>query len=248
MTDAAGATLEVDVRLERRPQGRDQRRFTLEVRFSAPPGITVLYGPSGAGKSTALAAIAGLVQPERGRVTLGGEVWFDSAARVRRPVEARGIAFVFQSLALFPHLDARANVEYGLRRSLPRPERRRRADEMLARMKVAHLGDRRPATFSGGEAQRVALARALAPSPRLVLLDEPFSALDQELRRAFVADVAAFVADARIPLIHVTHHRAEARALAQRVVLLDEGRVTATGSVDELLPPLPEALDAGRIE
>jgi molybdate transport system ATP-binding protein len=236
------ATLEVDLRVERAARAPG-RSFTLEVRFSAAPGITVLYGPSGAGKSTALAAIAGLLTPARGRVVLGGDVWYDSAKRVRRPVEERRIAFVFQSLALFPHLDARANVAYGLPRSLPRAERRRRAEEMLARMKVAHLADRRPATFSGGEAQRVALARALAPSPRLVLLDEPFSALDQELRRGFVADVAAFVAEARIPLIHVTHHRAEARALAQRVVLLADGRVTAEGSVDELLPHAPDRFD-----
>jgi molybdate transport system ATP-binding protein len=239
-----GATLEVDIVVERstreRGRGRGRGGFRLEARFSAPPGVTVLYGPSGAGKSTTLAAIAGLVPPARGRVALGDEVWYDSSRRRQRPVEERGIAFVFQSLALFPHLDARANVAYGLPRSLPRSERLRRAEEMLARMKVAHLAERRPATFSGGEAQRVALARALAPSPRLVLLDEPFSALDQELRRTFVGDVAALVAEARIPLIHVTHHRAEARALAQRVVLLDGGRVTACGSVEELLPQAPD--------
>jgi molybdate transport system ATP-binding protein len=241
-----GATLEVEIVVERTTRGRRGaagRSFTLDVRFSAPPGVTVLYGPSGAGKSTALAAIAGLVTPARGRVALGGDVWYDSTRRRQLPVERRGIAFVFQSLALFPHLDGRANVAYGLPRTLARAERLRRAEEMLARMKVAHLAARRPATFSGGEAQRVALARALAPAPRLVLLDEPFSALDQELRRGFVADVAALVAEARIPLIHVTHHRAEARALAQRVVLLEDGRITACGSVEELLPAAPDSAD-----
>src|SRR5881227_2681685 len=127
-----GATLEVEIVVERTTRGGRTpagRCFTLDARFSAPPGVTVLYGPSGAGKSTALAAIAGLLTPARGRVALGGDVWYDSARRRHLPVERRGIAFVFQSLALFPHLDARANVAYGLPRSLPRAERWRRAEE-----------------------------------------------------------------------------------------------------------------------
>jgi molybdate transport system ATP-binding protein len=238
-SERGGATLEVDVRVER-ARGRD---FTLEVRFSAPPGVTILYGPSGSGKSTTLGAITGLVTPQIGRITLGDEVWFDAARRIRCPVERRGIAFVFQSLALFPHMTAAGNVEYGLPRSMPRAERRTRAEQMLARMKVAHLRDRRPATFSGGEAQRVALARAFAPSPRLVLLDEPFSAMDRELRRDFVADVRAYVDEARIPLIHVTHHRNEARALADRVILIEGGRIKAQGGVDELLPQSIDKMD-----
>jgi molybdate transport system ATP-binding protein len=232
-------TLEVDVRVER-ARGRD---FVLEAKFAAPPGVTILYGPSGSGKSTTLAAICGLVTPTAGRIALGDEVWFDGALGIRRPVEARGIAFVFQSLALFPHMSALANVEYGLPRKMARDERQQRAREMLARMKVAHLADRRPATFSGGEGQRVALARAFAPSPRLVLLDEPFSAMDRELRRDFIADVRAYVDEARVPLIHVTHHRNEARALADRVVLIAGGRITASGGVDELLPATMDKLD-----
>ena len=234
-----GATLEVDVRVER-ALGRD---FLLDVKFSAPPGITILYGPSGSGKSTTLAAICGLITPRAGRIALGDEVWFDGARAIRCPVERRGIAFVFQSLALFPHMSALGNVEYGLPRKMPAAERRRRAYEMLERMKVPHLATRRPATFSGGEAQRVALARAFAPRPRLVLLDEPFSAMDRELRRDFVADVRGYVDEARVPLIHVTHHRNEARALADRVILLEAGRIKAAGSVDELLPASLDKLD-----
>jgi molybdate transport system ATP-binding protein len=237
MTDVA--TLAVDIVVERRG-GRD---FRLEAQLCAPPGITIIFGPSGAGKSTTLAAIAGLVTPARGRIALGDDIWFDGARRLVRPVETRGIAYVFQSLALFPHMSALGNVEYGLPRALPRAERRRRAAEMLTRMKVAHLAERRPATFSGGEAQRVALARAFAPAPRLVLLDEPFSALDRELRRDFIADVRAYVDEARIPLVHVTHHRNEARALGDRVVLLEGGRVKSQGGVDELLPPSGDHLD-----
>ena len=232
-------SLTVDIHVER-ARGRD---FTLDAKFSAPPGVTILYGPSGSGKSTTLAAICGLLTPQAGRIALGDEIWFDAARGIRCPVEKRGIAFVFQSLALFPHMSARANVEYGLPRKMARPERQRRAEEMLARMKVAHLAERRPATFSGGEAQRVALARAFAPSPRLILLDEPFSAMDRELRRDFIADVRGYVGEARVPLIHVTHHRNEARALADRVVLIDGGRITATGSVDELLPASLDKLD-----
>jgi molybdate transport system ATP-binding protein len=232
-------SLTVDIHVER-ARGRD---FTLDAKFSAPPGVTILYGPSGSGKSTTLAAICGLLTPQAGRIALGDELWFDAARGIRCPVEKRGIAFVFQSLALFPHMSARANVEYGLPRNMLRAERQRRAEEMLARMKVAHLAERRPATFSGGEAQRVALARAFAPSPRLVLLDEPFSAMDRELRRDFIADVRGYVDEARVPLIHVTHHRNEARALADRVVLIDGGRITATGSADELLPPSLDKLD-----
>jgi molybdate transport system ATP-binding protein len=232
-------SLTVDIHVER-ARGRD---FTLDAKFSAPPGVTILYGPSGSGKSTTLAAICGLLTPQAGRIALGDEIWFDAARGIRCPVEKRGIAFVFQSLALFPHMSARANVEYGLPRKMLRAERHRRAEEMLARMKVAHLAERRPATFSGGEAQRVALARAFAPSPRLVLLDEPFSAMDRELRRDFIADVRGYVDEARVPLIHVTHHRNEARALADRVVLIDGGRITATGSADELLPASIDKLD-----
>jgi molybdate transport system ATP-binding protein len=233
------AALTVDVHVER-AHGRD---FTLDAKFTAPPGVTILYGPSGSGKSTTLAAICGLITPQAGRIALGDEVWFDAARGIRCPVERRGIAFVFQSLALFPHMTALANVEYGLPRRMARGERRTRAAEMLARMKVAHLAARRPATFSGGEAQRVALARAFAPSPRLVLLDEPFSAMDRELRRDFVADVRAYVAESRVPLLHVTHHRNEARALADRVVLIEAGRITAAGGVDELLPASLDQLD-----
>jgi molybdate transport system ATP-binding protein len=212
------AELHVKAHVERHG-GRD---FVLHVDFTAPPGVTILCGPSGSGKSTTLAAIAGLVTPDHGRIALGDEVWFErvegSRAARRLPVEARGLAFVFQSLALFPHLDAIDNVAYGIDRRLPRDERRARARAMLVKMRVEHLVGRRPATFSGGEAQRVALARAFARSPRLVLLDEPFSALDRGLRQELVALVRGFADESAIPILHVTHHRNEARALGDRVL------------------------------
>jgi molybdate transport system ATP-binding protein len=227
----------LDVRLRVRHEGRGPD-FSVDVAFQAPPGITILFGPSGAGKSTTLAAIAGLVTPDDGRIALGEDVWFDKAARVERAIHSRGVAYVFQSLALFPHMTAAANVEYGIDRTMPAPERRRRALGVLERMRVAHVANRRPGTFSGGEAQRVALARAFAMSPRLILLDEPFSAMDRQLRRELIADIRAQVAALGVPMIHVTHQRNEARALADRVILIDNGRIQMTGDAAELLPEM----------
>jgi molybdate transport system ATP-binding protein len=212
------------------------------VKFTARPGVTILFGPSGAGKSTTLNAIAGLERPDGGSVRLGAEVWCDAVNGIHRPVHQRGLAFVFQSLALFPHLTALGNVEYGIDRAVGRDERRRRAEEMLARMKVPQLAHRKPPTFSGGEAQRVALARAFAIRPRVVLLDEPFSALDRDLRIALAGDVRAWVDEMQVPLIHVTHQRNEARALGDHVVLLEHGKVAAEGTVDAVLPKLDDTL------
>lgn len=211
--------------------------FALDVSFTAPAGFTVLFGPSGAGKSTTLGAIAGLVSPDAGTITLGGDVIFDRARGVDVPVERRGVAYVFQGLALFPHLTALGNVEYGIDRAVPRAERRTRARAMLERMKVAHLADRKPATFSGGEAQRVALARAFARAPRVVLLDEPFSAMDRELARDLCADARRVVEELGVPGILVTHHRNEARLLGDRAVLIEAGKVVGTGTIDALIPP-----------
>lgn len=234
---ASGAgprSLEIDLKIEL----ASKSPFSLDVRLSAPPGITVLFGPSGSGKSTTLAAIAGLIRPQSGRIRLGDEVWFDSASGIDRPIEERKVAFVFQTLALFPHLTAIRNVAYGVDRRLDRKERKARAMAMLERMRVPHLAHRHPPTFSGGEAQRVALARAFAMSPRLMLLDEAFSAMDRELRRELAADVRRYIEDTEIPVILVTHHRNEARAMGDRAVLIAAGRITHSGSLDTLIPEL----------
>ncbi len=191
--------------------------FRLDCDFEVPVGITALVGPSGAGKSTTLCAIAGLRPVPAGRVTLGDTVWLDETTNV--PVHLRKIAYLFQSRALFPHLTALGNVAFGLPGKDPT-----RARKLLERMRVAHLADRRPSTFSGGEAQRVALARAFAPEPRLVLLDEPFTALDRPLRAELQAEVAQLIAEAKVPALMVTHDPDEAQALATRVVRLDAGR------------------------
>ncbi len=220
-------TLSVRARIERSDGGH---RFTLDAAFEVPPGITILFGPSGAGKTTALGAISGLVRPAEGRIALADEPWFDARAGIDRPAHARRAALVFQRLALFPHLSALGNVEFGVPRERPRPDRRRRALELLERMKVAHVAARTPPTLSGGEAQRVALARAFAMEPAVLLLDEPFSALQADLRRELGEEVRRFVDEARLPALQVTHQLDEARAMGDRVIVLERGRVAAAGA------------------
>lgn len=208
--------------------------FKLDVEFRCPPGITCVMGPSGSGKSTILAVLAGLIAPDRGRVALGDVVWMDRAQAIDVPTHQRRLAYVFQGLALFPHMSALHNVEYGMHH-VPRATRGDQALALLERMGVGHLAKRRPRTFSGGEAQRVALARALARSPRLVLLDEPFSALDRELRAQLSKLVRELVSELGVPLVHVTHSVAEARMLADQVVRLERGKVVARGKAEDVL-------------
>lgn len=224
--------LDVEVRLRR---GRDGASFTLDATLSAPPGVTVLFGPSGAGKSTLLSIVAGLVRPDAGTVQLAGDMWCDRAAGVEVPVHRRRVAFVFQGLALFPHMTAAQNVAYGVDRALDARARAERASASLSRFRADHLADRHPSTFSGGEAQRVALARAFAMSPRVVLLDEPFSAMDRGLRGELVDLVRRLADDLAVPVLHVTHRRSEALALGDRVALIRGGRVEALGAPRDVL-------------
>ena len=226
--------LEATVRLQR-------GELALDVSIQCPPGVTCVMGPSGSGKSSLLAALAGLITPDAGRIALGGEVWFARApgsttgARptVDVPVHARQLAYVFQGLALFPHMSALGNVMYGMAETGHRV-RLARAQALLDRVGVGHLARRRPRTFSGGEAQRVALARALARAPRLILLDEPFSALDRELRAQLIALVRELVAELGVPLVHVTHSVGEARRLADQVGRIERGKVVAVGTTEIL--------------
>ena len=208
--------------------------FGVDVDFRCPPGITCVMGRSGSGKSTLLSVLAGLAVPDRGTIKLGDEVWLDRDRGICIPVHHRRLAYVFQGLALFPHMSAIHNVTYGMRET-PRAERASKAQALLDRVGVGHLAKRRPRTFSGGEAQRVALARALACSPKLVLLDEPFSALDRELRTQLVGLVRELAPELGVPVVHVTHSIAEARLLADRVIQLDAGKVIAEGKPDDVL-------------
>lgn len=200
----------------------------LDIAFEVPPGVTVLFGPSGAGKSRTLAGIAGLVRLDRGRISLGTDIWFDAERGLHRPVHERRIGFVFQSLALFPHMTASENVAYGIGHEVAPKERRSRAIAMLEKMRAGQLADRRPATFSGGEAQRVALARAFAMSPRVLLLDEPFSALDASIKSELLSELGEHLERHRVPTLFVTHQPEDAERLGDRVVFIEGGRVVET--------------------
>jgi len=208
-------------------------RFTLDVEFSAPPGVTILFGASGAGKTQTLKAIAGLARPDEGLVAVGGQTLFDSSRGVDVPVSRRRVGYVFQNLALFPHMSALENVEFAVGR-LERRERRAKAMVLLERFKVGHAARRRPRAVSGGEAQRVALARALASEPRLLLLDEPLSALDEATKLDIIADLKETNRALRLPILYVTHSREEALSLGERALVFERGRVVAEGEPHEV--------------
>jgi molybdate transport system ATP-binding protein len=197
--------------------------FTLSASFQAPPGITVVLGPSGAGKSTLLSALAGLTPPDEGTITVGDEVWLDTERGLERPSHQRSLAMVFQKSSLFPHLTALGNVTFALDRALSRARRREQAMALLQQMRVAHLAHRYPRHLSGGEVQRVTLARALARTPRLVLLDEPFSALDRQLRLALAEEVLGHLKRFQVPILFVTHSLDEAIQHGQSALLVTDG-------------------------
>jgi molybdate transport system ATP-binding protein len=213
--------------------GAALREFELAVELEAPAGSCVaLVGPSGSGKSTVLRSVAGLRRPDRGRVELDGEVWFDDAG-AELPSEARNVGYLFQDYALFPHLSAWRNVAFGLT-GMPHAERRERATQMLDRFGVARLAEERPRDLSGGERQRVALARALARGPRLLLLDEPLSALDSRTRAEAARELGALISSADVPTVLVTHDFADAALLADEVAVIDRGRIIQRGTPAEL--------------
>jgi molybdate transport system ATP-binding protein len=211
-------------------------RLRLEVGLEVASGeLLVLLGPNGAGKTTLLRALAGLVPVDHGRVELDGAVMEDSGAGVRVPTERRPIGFVFQDYLLFPHLSALENVAFGLRaRGVPRGEARRRAAAWLERVGLAEHAGSRPRALSGGQAQRVALARAMVARPRLLLLDEPLAALDAATRSEVRRDLRRHLASFDGTRLLVTHDPLEAMTLADRLVILERGRVTQTGTPAEV--------------
>ena len=194
----------------------------------APGSVLVLFGPSGAGKTTVLRQIAGLERPDAGVIRFGGEVWCDVASGHWRPPQERRVGLVFQQTTLFPHLTVADNISYGVRRGSDPVE------EIAALLGIANLGNRYPGALSGGEAQRVALARALAPRPRLLLLDEPFAALDAPTRGRLRRDVRSLLQTTGTPAILVTHDRAEAMAMGDSVAVMIGGRVRQTGSLGDV--------------
>jgi molybdate transport system ATP-binding protein len=224
---AAGA---LDVRIRKAFAGG----FELDVAFALRRGITILFGASGAGKTTLLDCIAGLQAPDSGRVTIGDRALFDSERHINVPVRNRNIGYVFQDLALFPHLNVESNVAYGLAGIHPQ-EREQRVGKALATLGIAELRKRRPAQLSGGERQRVALARALVTGPSLLLLDEPLAALDLPVRMKIADDLRRSIQNLPIPVLYVTHSRDEVFMLGERLLVLERGKVISEGTPHEVL-------------
>ena len=233
MSGAAVGTAALNVRVRTKLAGEGQP-FSLEVELAAGAGFTILFGASGSGKTTLLDCIAGLRTPDSGRIAVGGTTLFDSEARVDVPPSRRGVGYLLQSLALFPHLTVQQNVEYGLADSSG-AERDARARQILDLFRIGHLGQRRPAELSGGERQRAALARTLVTQPRVLLLDEPLTALDALTKSQILEDLRAWNREHQIPIVYVTHQREEVFALGERVIALENGRVIAQGSPHEVL-------------
>jgi molybdenum ABC transporter ATP-binding protein len=218
----------------RRKLASENGVFELDVAFSVHRGITILFGASGAGKTTLLDCIAGLTPPDSGRIKVGDRVFFDSERRINVPVRSRNIGYVFQDLALFPHLSVESNVAYGLAGIHPQ-ERERRVGKALDSLGIAALRNRRPAQLSGGERQRVALARALVTGPSLLLLDEPLAALDLPVRMKIADDLRRSIQNLPIPVLYVTHSRDEVFMLGERLLVLERGKVISQGTPHEVL-------------
>ena len=209
--------------------------FRLEVDWSIEPGeVLALFGPSGAGKTTTLRAIAGLLRPNRGHIEIAGSPVYDDDASLWVPAHRRRVGYLAQQYHLFPHLNAAQNIGYGLRK-WAKPEAAERVAGLVSTLQLEGLEERRPDELSGGQQQRVAIARALAPVPDILLLDEPFAALDVELRRALRRELRAVLAHSPIPVMLVTHDREEALGMADWVQVIDEGNTIARGRPLEML-------------
>jgi molybdate transport system ATP-binding protein len=206
--------------------------FSLDVSLSVPAGITMLFGASGSGKSTILNCVSGLLHPDEGRIAVNGRTLFDSRAAVDVAVTKRRIGYVFQDLALFPHLTAEQNIAYGIRN---RTESNSRVQHAIESFHLEPTRGRKPGALSGGEQQRVALARALVTQPTVLLLDEPLSALDPVIKARIMDDLRQFLSERPIPVLYVTHSRDEVFALGERVIALENGSVVGQGSPREVL-------------
>lgn len=229
-------TAEVEIRK------RLSARFAVDVAFTAPSGFTILFGASGSGKSTVLRCLAGLTRPDAGSIKVGDRTLFDHASGIDVAVQHRRVGYVFQQLALFPHLTVEANIAYGLHR-LPAPERQPRIQAIAESFRISDVLHRKPGQISGGERQRTALARTLVTDPSALLLDEPLSALDHAIQSQIMRDLRRWNEQRRIPVLYVTHSHREAYALGERVIVLDAGKVVAAGSPHDVLDqPVDRAL------
>jgi molybdate transport system ATP-binding protein len=226
-----GAGLQVRVR---RTLTSEDGGFQLNVAFALEKGITILFGPSGAGNTTLLDCIAGRAYPDQGRILAGARVLFDSEEGIDLSPAERKIGYVFQDLALFPHLSVEANVGYGLS-GLKSEERRQRVAGALESLSISDLSARRPAELSGGERQRVALARSLVTQPSVLLLDEPLAALDMPVRMKIAEDLRRSIQALTIPVLYVTHSRDEVFMLGERMLMLEGGKIIAEGTPHQVM-------------
>src|SRR5436190_54136 len=208
--------------------------LTLAVDFTVTPGITILFGASGAGKTTLLDCIAGVTSPDAGRISIANQVLFDSERGVNIPARERHAGYVFQDLALFPHLTVESNVAYGIS-GVHKEERTQRVAKILESLEIGALRSRRPAQLSGGERQRVALARALVTEPCILLLDEPLAALDLPVRMKIAEDLRRSVQNLPIPVLYVTHSRDEVFMLGEKLLVLEKGKLISHGTPHEVL-------------
>jgi molybdate transport system ATP-binding protein len=197
------------------------------------PHVTVLFGPSGSGKTTVLRCLAGLERPRRGSISFDGEIWFDADTNVMMPPQQRGVGYLFQDYALFPHLTVSGNIGYALSR-MNAGARASRIRELLKLLRLEGLENRRPGQLSGGQQQRVALARVLAPRPRLLLLDEPLSALDAPTRESLRSELRTLLRIQETPALCVTHDWVEALTLADEVAIVADGRILQTGAPEDV--------------
>jgi molybdate transport system ATP-binding protein len=235
--DAMGREVNVGAlaaRVQKSFRGDLTKQFHLDLDVEISPGITILFGPSGAGKSTLLDCIAGLTPPDAGRIAIAGKVVFDSNENINLPPQSRRVAYVFQALALFPHMTVERNVAYGLPDAAGRTKAAQ-VGEILQMFQVEKLRQRKPREISGGEKQRVALARSLVTLPRVLLLDEPLTGLDAELKGSIIDDLRAWNAAHNIPILYVTHSREEVDALGERMIAIERGKIVSEGTPREVL-------------
>lgn len=220
--------------------------FALDVAFDSSARVVALFGASGAGKSMTIGAIAGLVQPERARISLDGRMLTDTEERISVPRHRRRVGLVFQDAQLFPHLSVRQNLDYG-RWFAPKGEQGVAFDQVAETLGISHLLARRPATLSGGERQRVAIGRALLAAPRVLLMDEPLASLDEPRKREIMPLIARVAAEFATPMVYVSHSVDEVARLASDVVVLDRGKVAARGAPEDVFAAMKLASGDARL-
>ena len=210
-----------------------KKAFMLDVSFEMENELVVLFGPSGSGKTTLFKCISGIMEPDDGKITVGSKVYYDKDKKINLPIQKRNLGYVFQSYTLFPHMNVRKNIECGLK-GWEKENREKRVMEMLDLLHIEELETRYPSQLSGGQKQRVALARALAPKPELLLLDEPFSALDMEIRTELAEKIKNLQNKIGIPLLFITHNLEETFLLADKILILHGGKAQQFGTPEEI--------------